>query len=264
MNTTIANDAETSPVLLTIERGVAKVTLNRPKQHNAINRAMRLAFRETFAGLAVNDEVKVVVVTGSGPRAFSSGADLKEIGNRTAMQRRSVTTEEPPPTIRAFQKPVIAAIRGYAFGGGLELAMACDLRVASDNATFCFPEITHGWFPAAGGTQMLPRLVGMGKAMELILTGERFDAAEAKKMGLVNTVFSDAEFDAGVTALARKIAAHRLGALVLAKAAMRMSEKAGTDVGLLYEQELGALTYTLEGRAEALTAFADRSKNRPK
>src|SRR5215207_1891580 len=222
---------EGSAVLLDTADGVATVTLNRPAQLNAINRAMRHAFREAFATIASDDAIKVAVIRGAGERAFSSGADLKEIGDRTPMQRRIVAAEEPSTLVRACQKPVIAAIRGYAFGGGLEIALACDLRVASENAVFCFPEITRGWFPAAGGTQILPRLVGMGKAMELVLTGRRMDAAEALGNRLVNSVVADTELDGATAALARSIAGHGLGALVLAKAAMRMSERAGTDVG---------------------------------
>jgi enoyl-CoA hydratase len=252
------------PVLLARKDGIATVTLNRPGQLNAINRAMRAAFREAFTEIAGDEDVKVVVIVGAGTRAFSSGADLKEIGNRTPMQRRDVAAEEPSTIVRTCQKPVIAAIRGYAFGGGLEIAMACDLRIASDTAVFCFPEITHGWFPAAGGTQALPRLVGMTKAMELILTGRRMAADEALESRLVNSVLGDAEFETGVAALAKTIAGYKLGALVLAKAALRMSERTGTDVGLLYERELGALTYTLEGRAEALSAFTNRSNRRAK
>ncbi|MCO5090380.1 enoyl-CoA hydratase/isomerase family protein [Bosea sp. (in: a-proteobacteria)] len=255
-------ESDASPVLLTIEDGLATVVLNRPNQLNAINRAMRAAFREAFQRIEADQSVKCAMITGAGPRAFSTGADLKEIGNRTPMQRREVAAEEPSAVVRAFPKPVIAAIRGYAFGGGLEIALACDLRVAADNAVFCFPEITHGWFPAAGGTQALPRLVGMGKAMEMILTGRRMAAPEALASGLVNAVFADAEFEAGARTLAADIARHRLGALVLAKAALRMAERAGSDIGLLYEKELGALSYTLEGRAEALSAFAGRNQGR--
>jgi enoyl-CoA hydratase len=251
---------ETAPVLLDRAGGVATVTLNRPRQLNAINRAMRHALREAFAGIEADDAVKVVVVTGAGERAFSSGADLKEIGNRTPMQRRVVATEEPSAIVRACSKPVIAAIRGYAFGGGLEVAMACDLRLAGVGAEFCFPEIGRGWFPAAGGTQHLPRLVGMGMAMEMILTGRRVGAAEALELRLVNRVVEDDALAGTAAALAEEIAAHSGGALVLAKAALRMSERAGMDVGLLYEKELGAVSYTLEGRAESLAAFANRSR----
>jgi enoyl-CoA hydratase len=246
-----------SPALLSVDAGVATVTLNRPAQLNAINRAMRQAFRQAFDTIAADQAVRCVVIRGAGERAFSSGADLKEIGKRTPMQRREVSTEEPSAIVRACGKPVIAAIRGYAFGGGLEIALACDMRLASDSAIFCFPEITHGWFPAAGGTQTLPRLVGMGNAMEMILTGRRVAAAEALTMRLVNAVHPDAELDAATRAIAAKIADFKLGALVLAKAALRMSERATADVGLLYEQELGALSYTLEGRDEALSAFVD-------
>jgi enoyl-CoA hydratase len=254
-------DTSENPVIYSVAGSLATVTLNRPGQLNALNRATRKAFREAFEQIAEDESVVAIVVKGAGDRAFSSGADLKEIGNRTPMQRRAVALEEPSVIVRACRKPVIAAMRGYAFGGGLELALACDIRIASDNAIFCFPEITHGWFPAGGGTQALPRLVGMGKAMELILTGRRFGAAEALAMGMVNTVLPDAEFEAGVAEMAGRIAGYKPGALVLAKAAIRMSEQAGSDIGYLYEKELGALSYTLEGRAEALAAFAARSGN---
>ena len=126
------------------------------------------------------------------------------------------------------------------------------------NGYFAFPEITNGWFPAAGGTQFLPRLVGMGKAMELILSGRRVSADEALAIGLVNSVYPDDTFDAAVAAMAASIACHHLGSLVLAKAALRMSERTGSDIGYAYEKELGALSYTLEGRQEALSAFANR------
>jgi enoyl-CoA hydratase len=252
------NDLAPPPVLLTIDGSVATVTLNRPNQLNAINREMRQAFREAFENIDANEAIAVAVVRGAGERAFSSGADLKQIGNRTPMQRRAVAAEEPSAIVRACRKPVIAAMRGYAFGGGLELAMACDMRLASANSIFCFPEITHGWFPAGGGTQTLPRLVGMGKAMELILTGRRVGSEEALAIGLVNSVHPDADLDAAVEAMAKTIGGYRLGALILAKAAMRMSEQTGSDLGHLYEQELGALSYTLEGRQESLSAFAER------
>jgi enoyl-CoA hydratase len=251
--------SEAAAAFLTVDDSVATVILNRPRQHNAINGAMRAAFGSALETAAADDSVKVVVVRGAGDRAFSSGADLKEIGTRTPMQRRLVSLEEPSAIVRAFDKPVIAAMRGYVFGGGLELAGACDIRLASDNAVFCFPEIAHGWFPSGGGTQFMPRLVGMGRAMELILTGRRFTANEAMEMGLLNAVYPDAGFDAAVQEMASTIAKHNLGALILAKAAMRMSERAGADVSYIYEKELGALSYTLEGREEALSKFAARS-----
>jgi enoyl-CoA hydratase/carnithine racemase len=245
-----------SEILFDIAGSVATITLNRPSQHNAINAVMRRAFIAAFDRVAADDAIHVAVIRGAGERAFSSGADLKEIGDRTPMQRRAVATEEPAAIVRACTKPVIAAIQGYAFGGGLEIALACDMRVASENAIFCFPEITRGWFPAAGGTQALPRLVGMGMAMELILSGRRFDAAEASRIGLLNSVHKESEFESSVTALAERIGSHKLGALTLAKAALQMSARAPADIGFLYEKELGALSYTLEGRSEALAAFA--------
>lgn len=244
------------PVLVTRDARVTTITLNRPAQMNAINAAMRASFIEEIARFAADDTSHVLVIRGNGGRAFSSGADLKEISGRSPMQRRAVAAEEPAIILRACPKPIIAAIEGYAFGGGLEIAMGCDIRIAAESAIFCFPEITRGWFPAAGGTQMLPRLVGMGMAMELILSGRRFDAKEAHAIGLVNAVHASEDFATRVQELAQRIAANSREALVLAKSAMAMSARAPVDIGLAYERELGALSYTLEGRAEALAAFA--------
>jgi enoyl-CoA hydratase len=250
-----------SEVLFTVSGPVATITLNRPGQHNAINAAMRRAFAEAMEQVVADEAIHVAVIRGAGGRAFSSGADLKEIGNRTPMQRRAVATEEAPAIIRACPKPMIAAIEGYAFGGGLEIALACDIRLAADNAIFCFPEIQRGWFPAAGGTQALPRMVGMGMAMELILSGRRFDVQEAYRIGLLNAVHPLESFTAAVDDMAGRIGANRLGALTLAKASLQMSARAPSDIGYAYERELGALSYTLEGRGEALAAFAEgRSK----
>lgn len=246
----------TDTVLIKREGRVATVLLNRPDKHNAINAVMRSAFAAAIRDLSEEPAVSVLVIRGEGGKAFSSGADLKEIADRSPMARRAMTSEEPALVVRGCPKPVIAAIEGFAFGGGLEIAMACDIRLAAENAVFCFPEITRGWFPAAGGTQALPRLVGMGKAMELILSGRRFDASEAENMGLLNAVYPQTQFDAAVKELAERIGAHNPDALMLAKAAMNMSARTSVDVGLAYERELGALSYTLEGRAEALAAFA--------
>lgn len=243
-------------ILVSRDGPVGTITLNRPRQHNAINAEMRDAFRGAVEDLTADDAVRVLVLRGAGGKAFSSGADLKEIKNRTPMQRRAMTVDEPALVVRACPKPVIAAIEGYAFGGGLEIALGCDMRIAAANAVFCFPEITRGWFPAAGGTQTLPRLAGMGMAMELILSGRRFDAAEALRIGILNAVHPEADFDAAVADYSGLIGRNNLDALILAKSALSMAARSNIDAGLAYERELGALSYTLEGRAAALAAFA--------
>ncbi len=247
-------------LIVTVAHAVATITLNRPHKMNALSTSLRRELRDAFESLADNDDVRCVVLTGAGERAFSAGADMSEVGTRTAMQRRAMYEIEPSTVIRRFAKPVIASIRGYAVGGGLELASACDIRLASADSQLGYPEIGHGWIPAGGGTQTLPRLVGMGRAMELILTGRRIDAAEALHLGLVDFVYPPEELAAATSALAAKIASAPLGALVLAKSAMRASENTGSDVGHMVERELGALTYTLEGRAEAIERFTNRQK----
>lgn len=241
--------------------GVATITLDRPDKLNAMSTQMRRRLRERFDAAAEDDEVRCVLLTGAGERAFSAGADLSEVGTRGPMQRRAMYDHEPATILRRFPKPVVAAIRGYAVGGGLELACACDIRIASTDAKLGYPEIGHGWIPAGGGTQSLPRLVGMGKAMELVLTGRTIDSEEALRIGLVDFVYPVDEFPDAAEKLTKRIASANLGALLLAKSALRMSENVGSDAGHLYERELGALAYTLEGRAEALERFHTRSKD---
>lgn len=247
------------PVLVHVVDGVARVTLNRPAKLNALNQSLRERFAEVLAELGADDSVKVVVLTGAGGRAFSSGADLTEVGTRTAFERRRMVGSDPANVVRGFEKPVIAMLRGYVLGGGAELAAACDIRIAAESAVFGFPEIGHGWLPlGGGGTQSLPRLVGMGRAMALVLTGERFTAADAERWGFVEQVVPDDQLEDATMALAGRIARHRLRALVLGKAALRMSDDASVDVGLRYERELSTITYYFEDRQEAIDAFAER------
>lgn len=246
---------EESPVLLQINGGVAWVTMNRPEKLNALNADLKRRFVKVFETLAADDAVKVVVLTGAG-RAFSAGADLNEVHEREVFRRRRETVADPANIVRDFQKPVIALIRGYALGGGLEIATSCDIRIASDTASLGYPEVRHGWLPAGGGgTQTLPRIVGPGQAMLIALTGRRFDAAAALRMGLVEEVHPDAEVTEAVRALASEIAQHRLAALVLIKAGLRMAQEVGLRAGLTYERELSALAYQLPAKEEAVQAF---------
>lgn len=238
---------------------VARIGINRPNKMNALNGEVRRALRSSFAETDVDDDVKVVVLEGLGERAFSSGADLDEAGTRTAFERRRGAIDDPANVVRRSQKPVIALIRGYCLGGGLELASACDIRVASRSSSFGYPEIKHGWLPAGGGgTQSLPRLVGMGQAMRLILTGESIDAQAAFELRLVEEIHPDDEVEQRTMELAERIASHRLRALILAKAALRMTEELPLRAGLDYERELSTITYFFEDRQEAFDAFREK------
>ncbi|MGH7418590.1 MAG: enoyl-CoA hydratase/isomerase family protein, partial [Candidatus Rokuibacteriota bacterium] len=173
-----------------IAEGVATVTLDRPDVHNAMNDAMRRELTQCFTEVATRDDAHVIVVTGAGERAFSAGADIREfveplVPVRFREQRRRLDFRQ---AMDRCPQPIIAAIRGYAFGGGLELALACDIRIAGENAQLGLTEINLAIIPGGGGTQRLPRLVGRGKALEMILTGARLPAAEALRIGLVERV----------------------------------------------------------------------------
>jgi enoyl-CoA hydratase/carnithine racemase len=171
---------------------------------------------------------------------------------------------EAPHLLRRCLKPVVAMIRGYALGGGLELALACDLRVASENAQFGLPEVTLGWIPGAGGTQYLPRLVGRGMAAYLLYTGERIDATQAKAAGLVDVLVPDDTLEAETARVAGLIARNRLEALVLLKSALRMADRASADVGVDYERELISLCYSFPDREARIRAFRERKPRDPK
>lgn len=192
-----------------------------------------------------NDDIRVVIITGAGQRAFSSGSDLTELQGITAVELRQRI--ESPNIIRKLSKPVIAMIQGYALGGGLELALACDIRVASENAKLGFPEIKHGWLPAGGGgTQVLPRLVGEGMAMMLILKGEFISAVEAKQIGLVEMVVPAAHLETETQKLAEDIAQKPLEVLRLAKEAIRASTHGDLQPRLNYETALNAICFAIK------------------
>lgn len=252
--------AKEETVLLEISDGVAVVTLNRPDKMNALNTSLKKRFREVFESLASDDSVKVVVLTGKG-RAFCAGADLSEVHRRDTFVRRRESMQDPPNIVREFPKPVIAFLNGYTLGGGLELALGCDIRIASEEAQLGFPEVIHGWLPAGGGgTQNLPRAVGMGRAMLMTLTGKRIQALQAQQYGLVEEVVSPDGAHEYVVGIAREIAQHRLATLVLIKSALRMSVQTDLQAGLHYERELSAIAYQLQGKEEAVEAFFSKRK----
>jgi len=182
-------------ILTEIKNGVLYVTLNRPKQLNALNKAVFSEIERVFTEVATISEVKSIIITGSGEKAFAAGADIKEFSNFNIEQGKELAANGQRifKIIETFNKPVIAAVNGFALGGGLELAMACHIRIASDNARFGQPEVSLGVTPGYGGTQRLTQLIGKGKSIELLMTGAMIKANEALNLGLVNYVVSQEE-----------------------------------------------------------------------
>ena len=248
---------------LLLERAgrVAIVTINRPDKRNALNIKTREEGAAVLEELSTDDSVGIVVFTGAGDKAFVAGADIAEFSGRTAITQREVMTGRSLFTaIDTFPKPVIAMINGYCLGGGCELALACDIRIASESASFGQPEINLGIIPGGGGTQRLTRLVGEGKAMELILTGEIIDAKSALAIGLVNQVVPADQLKAKTMEIANRIADKSPIALRLAKEAVKLASRSNLDEGLRREVDLFALCFSSEDKDEGVRAFLEKRK----
>jgi len=225
---------------LHVEDGVALVTLNRPEVHNALNHALRCELLARLPELDLDDRVRVIVLTGAGERAFCTGADLKERSARTTaevLRERHHLMARWASAVAGVSKPVIAAIRGYCMGGGLELVLQCDIALAAEDAVFALPEVTHGFFPGGGACQRLPRLIGAQRARELILTGRRWGAGEALAMGLVSRVLPASQVLDDALGMARAMATHPLIGLLQAKRAINQSLESGLTAGLRYDTE---------------------------
>lgn len=246
---------------LLIERvdRVAVITINRPDKRNALNAAVRREIVEALDGLRNDDDVRVVVFTGAGDKAFIAGADIAEFAERTPLQQRDLMSHRSVfEEIADFAKPTIAMINGFALGGGCELALACDLRVAARSARLGQPEIRLGIIPGGGGTQRLPRLVGPGRALRMILTGEMVGADEAYASGLVDVVLDDAELRGQTLALAANMAAFSPVALRLAKSAVRAAMETPLSAGLRYERELFITAFASDDKREGIAAFLEK------
>jgi enoyl-CoA hydratase/carnithine racemase len=241
---------------------VATITLNRPEVLNAQNNPMREELMGVFAALKSDEEVRAIVVTGAGERAFSAGADIKEfleppVPTRFREQRKRLDYRAE---MDRCPQPIIAAIRGFALGGGLELALACDIRIAAEDAQLGLTEINLAIIPGGGGTQRLPRLVGRGKALEMILTGARVPAAEALRIGLVERVVPVAELMPAALAMAAAIADKAPVALRYAKEAVVSGLALPLADGLRLENDLATLLRTTEDRVEGARAFVEKRK----
>lgn len=240
---------------------VALVTLNRPQVGNAINEDIRLTLPALLEDIDRDDAFAAIVLAGAGVRGFCVGADIKEarVVGSSIQERRRLLGNPWIDRIGKLAKPVVAAIHGYCLGGGLEIALACDLRMASPDAQFSLPETGLGLIPGGGGTQRLPRIIGVGRALDLLLTCDRVDAQEALRIGLVSRLAQDR---AGLTeealVLATRIAARPANATAYVKEAVRSGVEMELDAGLRLEKTLFSLLMSTADRAEAAVAFREK------
>ena len=246
-------------VLVNQEGRVVFLTINRPDKLNALNQEVRDRMLELLDEIEVDDSVGVVVLTGAGEKSFIAGADIGEFEGRSPFdQREAMSSPRIFDVMSSFPKPVIAMINGFCLGGGCELAASCDIRIASETARFGQPEIKLGLIPGGGGTQRLPRLIGPGQAMRLILSGDMISAAEAKEIGLVEMVTPAEELRDKTLELAASIASKSPLTLQLAKEAIRASQRMPVEEGLLYERDLFCLCFSTEDKAEGVEAFLQK------
>jgi enoyl-CoA hydratase len=253
---------EFQTLLLEINGRLAIVTINRPEKLNSLNAECKRELKDCFTHLKTDPNIDAVILTGARTKAFVAGTDIAEL---TVLDRKngkefSDGGNDVFNLIQHLGKPVIAAVNGYALGGGCELAMACHIRIASDNAKFGQPEVNLGTFPGYGGTQRLPRLVGIGKAMELILTGNQIDAQEALRIGLVNQVVPQTELLTAAETLVRTIMSKGQPAVRLALKAINATMEKPLSDGLKFEAELWGECCGTADFKEGTTAFIEKRK----
>lgn len=240
-----------------VRKHIALIELNRPKELNALNLQLMGEVRDALKMLDSNDEVRVIVFTGN-ERAFAAGADIKQMAGKTAIDMLNIDQFSTWDQIKKTKKPIIAAVSGFALGGGCELAMNCDMIVASETAKFGQPEIKIGTMPGAGGTQRLTRYLGKAKAMELILTGDFMGADEAERRGFVNKVVPVELYLEEALKLASKIALMSPVAVKLAKESVLRSYETHLDEGLHFERKNFYLTFASEDQKEGMNAFVEK------
>jgi enoyl-CoA hydratase len=248
---------------ITVEKRdkIAVLTINRPDKLNALNHEVHGEGVAAFDELRSDLDVRVVVLTGAGEKSFIAGADISEFAGETPVGLRSTFQERSLfNTVDTFPKPVIAMINGFCLGGGNELALACDIRIGSENAKFSQPEINLGIMCGGGGTQRLTRLIGEGRAMEMCITGDMIDAATAHRFGLLNHVFPADQLEAETMKFAAKIAEKAPIALQLSKEAVKFASRSNLDEGLRREVDLFAICFSTEDKQEGVSAFLEKRK----
>ncbi|MFC2045406.1 enoyl-CoA hydratase/isomerase family protein [Chloroflexota bacterium] len=243
------------------EDSIATITINRPDKRNALNRETRRELRRILDDVVADKNLRCLIITGAGDKAFISGSDINELKEYSPIELKEFMATLGQQLYTDFENldiPVIAMINGAALGAGLELAMTCDLRIAAENARFGQPEILLGIIPSGGGTQRLPRLVGMTKAKELIYTGDFIDAWEAERIGLVNKVVPLNELEETTKQLASKIVNKSPVTIKAAKLVMNKGTQSPLDIGLAYEAAIQCLCFTSEDYLEGLNAFLEK------
>lgn len=249
-------------LLLERENNIVIVKINRPKFLNALNSTTLAELSQVLDELALDPAVRVVILTGSGDKAFVAGADIAQMRGLNPMDARrfSQLGQNVMSKIESLPQPVIAVVNGFALGGGTELALACDIRIASDKAKFGQPEVTLGLLAGFGGTQRLPRLIGSGRAGEILFTGDLISAEEAYRMGLVNHVYPLESLLQEAIGLARRIASRAPVAVQLTKSAIQHGKNMDLVSGQAYEAEVFGQTFNTEDQKEGCTAFLEKRK----
>ncbi len=244
-------------VRLEVDDRIAEIRFDRPEKMNAITPEMADAIAEICREVDRHEDVSAVMLTGAGDKAFCAGSDLNALAEYpSAWSFRNRT--EYATAFRNIRKPVVAALKGWVLGGGGEIALSADIRVADTTARIGFPEVKHGWVGGGGASQMLPRLCGYGQAMRLLLTGDIVDAEEAQRLGLVEEVVDAGQAETAARALCARIAAHAPVAVEAVKASVRMGIAAGLEGGLRYENEMNTLCFTTGDHTRGIAAFQNK------
>jgi enoyl-CoA hydratase/carnithine racemase len=244
-------------VSVTVRGAVAELLLDRPAKHNAVTPAMAAAIADAARAIDADDAVRIVLLRGAGERAFCAGSDLNSLAAypSTWHFRNRV---EYAAAIRGIRKPVIAALQGWTLGGGAEMALGADIRIAAEGTRFGFPEVTRGWVGGGGASQLLPRMIGVARATRMLMTGDPIQANEAQSLGLFDQVVPQADLLPTAHALAEKIAGFSPVAVQSVKASVRMAMEAPLTAGLLYENEMNVLCFSAGDHLEGIRAFAEK------
>ncbi|OCA81632.1 enoyl-CoA hydratase [Bacillus sp. FJAT-27225] len=249
---------EFTNILTRTEEHIGWIIINRPEQRNALNLDTLLEIERALNLWRTNDDIRVVIITGAGEKSFAAGADISQLNKRTMIEALQPNMTATYRKIEDYEKPTIAAINGFALGGGLELALACDIRVASLNAKLGLPEVGLGIIPGAGGTQRLTRIIGKGKAMELILTGDIITAEEAEKLGIVSKAVPKEELLETATLYANKLTKKAPLALRLAKAAVNRGADIEMETALYIEKLSQTILMGSDDKREGTEAFLEK------
>jgi enoyl-CoA hydratase/carnithine racemase len=236
---------------------VAEIVLNRPAKLNAVTPAMAATLEGLCRQIDRDDDVRVVLVRGAGARAFCAGSDLNALAEYSSSWKFRNRIEYAT-VLREVRKPVVAALHGWVLGGGAELALSADLRVMGRGAKFGFPEVQRGWVGGGGASQMLPRLIGYGQAMRLLMTGDPIDAEEAHRLGLAEYLVEDAAVEDTARTLCRKLAGYSPVAVESVKASVRMALTSALPAGLRYENEMNTLCFAAGDHMEGIRAFQEK------